>query len=138
VPVRPPLRHAPAIGGASPCVVRAGCRPTLSSFVPRRLGAQNPGRAIAGVAGLVTLLALAGCSDPLRPPGPSVSVERPALSVAASPGATQLDAGGGHSCAVKADGALACWGYNPSGQATAPAGVFTWVSAGPQHTCRPS
>ena len=36
----------------------------------------------------------------------------------------QLSAGQNHSCAVRTDGTIACWGYNNNGQATAPAGVF--------------
>jgi alpha-tubulin suppressor-like RCC1 family protein len=48
---------------------------------------------------------------------------------------TQLSAGGLHTCGVKTDGVLACWGANSSGQATPPAGTFTQVSAGALHTC---
>jgi hypothetical protein len=48
---------------------------------------------------------------------------------------TQVSAGRTHSCAVKTDGALACWGDDQDGQATPPAGTFTQVSAGDFHTC---
>src|SRR5216117_1087585 len=48
---------------------------------------------------------------------------------------SQVSAGGYHSCALRTDGAVACWGLNRYGQATAPAGVFTQVSAGGSHTC---
>jgi alpha-tubulin suppressor-like RCC1 family protein len=36
---------------------------------------------------------------------------------------------------VKTDGGIICWGDNSSGQSTPPAGTFTSVSAGGQHTC---
>src|SRR5439155_17047034 len=42
-----------------------------------------------------------------------------------------------HTCAVKAAGSLACWGYDLYGQASPPAslGTVTQVSAGGAHTC---
>ena len=36
---------------------------------------------------------------------------------------------------IKTSGTLACWGNNSEGQATAPAGTYTIVSAGDFHTC---
>jgi alpha-tubulin suppressor-like RCC1 family protein len=47
-------------------------------------------------------------------------------------------AGGGyHTCELKADGTLACWGSNTYGQATVPEPNENWaqVSAGMYHTC---
>ena len=44
----------------------------------------------------------------------------------------------GHSCGVKTDGTIACWGepdFLNFGQATPPAGAFSQVSAGNRHTC---
>jgi alpha-tubulin suppressor-like RCC1 family protein len=46
-----------------------------------------------------------------------------------------LDAGGLHSCALKADGSVACWGYNDDGETAAPSGSFVSVSAGEYHSC---
>ena len=46
-----------------------------------------------------------------------------------------MSAGDGHTCGVRTDGTLACWGDNCFGQATPPAGTFTAVSAGANHTC---
>ena len=44
-------------------------------------------------------------------------------------------AGGAHSCALGADGAVICWGENSSGQVEAPGGVYTAVVAGDWHSC---
>ncbi|MGD0613111.1 MAG: hypothetical protein ABSB41_16555, partial [Anaerolineales bacterium] len=46
-----------------------------------------------------------------------------------------ITAGGEHTCWLKSDGTLACWGDNSYGQATPPGGTFTQVSAGDLHTC---
>jgi alpha-tubulin suppressor-like RCC1 family protein len=48
---------------------------------------------------------------------------------------TEISAGSLHTCGVKTDGTLACWGKNDSGESTPPTGTFTEVSAGSQHTC---
>ncbi|MCY4424968.1 MAG: S-layer homology domain-containing protein [Acidimicrobiaceae bacterium] len=40
-----------------------------------------------------------------------------------------------HSCALRTDDTIACWGSNTHGQIDAPDGTFTAVSAGLEHTC---
>ena len=40
-----------------------------------------------------------------------------------------------HTCGVKADGSIQCWGDSEYGQATPPSGEFASVSAGGFHTC---
>lgn len=40
-----------------------------------------------------------------------------------------------HSCRVRGDQTVDCWGRNDFGQATAPAGTFTQVVAGSAHSC---
>ena len=45
-----------------------------------------------------------------------------------------LSAGAYHSCAVKSDGTLACWGWDVYGQSTPPGGAFTQVSSGSNHS----
>lgn len=47
----------------------------------------------------------------------------------------KIGAGKDHTCRIRTDDTIACWGYNHSGQATAPTGTFTAVSAGIDHTC---
>ena len=40
-----------------------------------------------------------------------------------------------HSCMVRTDGTIACWGDNEYGQAEAPNGAFKSVAAGSRHSC---
>ena len=46
-----------------------------------------------------------------------------------------INAGRGHSCGLRADGVVGCWGSNTHGQTDAPAGRFTQVSTGADHIC---
>ena len=43
--------------------------------------------------------------------------------------------GPSHTCGVREDGSVACWGDDRFGRATPPAGEFASVSAGREHTC---
>ncbi len=65
-----------------------------------------------------------------------VSIERsvaPPVALAATP--VSISPGYIHTCGLKSDGTLACWGANGYGQAAPPTGSFTQVSAGNFHTC---
>ena len=53
----------------------------------------------------------------------------------AAPRYTAVSAGGGHTCAIRESGEIACWGLNEYGQTDAPPGKFRAVSAGGRHTC---
>ena len=66
------------------------------------------------------------------PPEPEVRSEE---LVSASGLVERISAGGNHSCGLKSDGTLACWGGDRSGQASPPAGTFSQVSAGGWHNC---
>ena len=48
---------------------------------------------------------------------------------------TQVSAGGAHSCGLRTDGSIECWGDNGFGRSDAPGGSFTQVSAGGAHSC---
>ena len=88
----------------------------------------------------------AGCSrSPLRF-CPAVSVTRgqmasflaSALSLIESPASSRfiaIDAGSEHTCGLRGDSRVVCWGQNSQGQADAPEGEFLAVSAGRDHSC---
>jgi hypothetical protein len=58
----------------------------------------------------------------------------PPVALAYSSGV--ISAGGHHTCGIKSDGTVACWGNNAWGQTSpVPAGTFTQVSAGFYNTC---
>ena len=46
-----------------------------------------------------------------------------------------VSAGWSHSCGVRTDNTITCWGDNRYGEADAPAGAFQTVSAGGGHSC---
>src|SRR4051794_8960376 len=62
-----------------------------------------------------------------------------ALSLPAAAGAAvsslQVSAGGSHTCILRTDQTLACWGSNTFGQATPPAGTYSALSSGGDYTC---
>jgi alpha-tubulin suppressor-like RCC1 family protein len=46
-----------------------------------------------------------------------------------------ISAGEFHTCGIKRDGSVACWGDNGFGQASPPAGTFIQITAGGRKTC---
>ena len=76
-----------------------------------------------------------GCNDhTITDPRPK-SPTRPS-AVLLEPGTVaQVSAGGFHSCALRTEGSIACWGDDFFGQTTPPSGIFTQVSAGRFHSC---
>ena len=46
-----------------------------------------------------------------------------------------ISAGGRHSCGLRTNGTITCWGDNSLGQADAPSGSFNAVTAGGAHAC---
>ena len=47
----------------------------------------------------------------------------------------EVAAGGFHSCGIRTDGTVVCWGANWEGQADPPQGEFTVLSSGWDHSC---
>ena len=87
-----------------------------------------------------------GCQrDPLRYcPANSVSRGQMASFLGRAMGIVELpaavrfnaiDAGFEHTCGLRADRTVVCWGSNRYGQSDAPEGEFLAVSAGGQHSC---
>ncbi|MYC43184.1 MAG: hypothetical protein F4X52_11645 [Acidimicrobiaceae bacterium] len=50
-------------------------------------------------------------------------------------GFSDLDSGGQHSCAVRTNATIACWGNNQQSQADPPDGYFKVIGTGWSHTC---
>ena len=48
---------------------------------------------------------------------------------------TAVSSGYQHSCGLRTDGAIECWGLNNEGQSDAPGGNFVAVSGGGLHSC---
>ncbi|MDE2753766.1 MAG: S-layer homology domain-containing protein [Gemmatimonadota bacterium] len=52
-----------------------------------------------------------------------------------SAGYKAIASGWGHSCAIRSDNTVTCWGYNDGGQVTDGVGEFTSIAAGEWHNC---
>ena len=48
---------------------------------------------------------------------------------------TNIDTGRGHSCALKTNGTIECWGNNGDGQAEPHSGQFAAIASGEAHSC---
>ena len=73
----------------------------------------------------------------LNLPQPAVTTNEPPTSTGQRDTAqfTAVAAGGLHSCGLRTDGTITCWGANHQGQASPPRGRFTAVAAGLGHSC---
>ena len=65
----------------------------------------------------------------------SLATLRDTYPTQAAPQFTAIAAGARHSCAIRSDQTLACWGSNLSGEIDAPPGQYTAVAAGGSHSC---
>ena len=79
------------------------------------------------VAGALTVVLLQGLAR--------AGSERAAAMLPLGQIVGSVDGGSAHTCGVRTDRTIACWGKNDLGQATAPAGTFADVSAGGSFTC---
>ena len=78
---------------------------------------------------------VAGCADDMTEPALARPSRGPEFVLLAPGTVAQVSAGSAHTCAVRTDGTVACWGRNDFGQTVPPAGAFTQVSGGWLHTC---
>ena len=126
-------------------LVRAFKLPAAASmgFTDVSVGVHKP-----AVDTLAALKIAAGCNtQPLRYcSGNAITRKQMATFLARTLGLVDLpsetlpvyasvSAGDSHSCGVRTDGTVTCWGVNDKGQVDAPAQVFSSVSAGSAHTC---
>jgi Regulator of chromosome condensation (RCC1) repeat len=93
------------------------------------------GRWIALTAFLLSALA---CNDATSPPssvGPLIRAPQHALVIPST--SPQVSASANHTCALKTDGTVVCWGDDTYGQTTVPAGLASvaQVSSGGYYTC---
>lgn len=83
------------------------------------------------------LLSALACNDATapKPVGPHLRAPQRTLVIPST--TPQVSAGFRHTCALKADGTVVCWGDNTYGQADVPAGLTSvaQVIAGGSHTC---
>ena len=87
---------------------------------------------VLGIVLLVVLLAPAGAQE-----GQEASEIGPRAGLIGGSWQPEsvVSAGSHHTCAVRADGGVDCWGYNYFGQAEDQAGPFVQVSVGSDHSC---
>ncbi len=78
------------------------------------------------LASEVAQLPVFSLGTPPAPPTPPPPTSRGWIAVSA---------GANHTCGIRTDGTVACWGDNRWGQANPPGGTFTTVSASFGHTC---
>ena len=95
---------------------------------------------VARTALVALAAALAACGEqpPLTAPPHALALATPRFSASASSAiAPQVSAGWIHTCALKTNGTVVCWGDNNYGEATVPAGLASvaQVSSGNVYTC---
>src|ERR1017187_6640148 len=87
------------------------------------------------ILGAAAVVACSSKSDP------QISIPDAGPGMVNSPGSTtthdftSVSAGVWHTCGLKTDGTIVCWGVNNFGESTPPPGTFTAVSAGEFFSC---
>ena len=68
-------------------------------------------------------------------PPPTPTTAAPTTTVSTHGQFSTITAGWDHTCGLRTDGTITCWGNNNYGQADAPGGQFNTVTAGGYHSC---
>ena len=112
---RPPRRPAPSPRSARATITPAGSGPTAPSpaggLTPSGRPPRRPAPSPRSVREMTTP---AGCGA--TAPSPAGGVTTPSQATPPAGTFTQVSAGGSHTCGVKSDGTVACWGKNNYGQ----------------------
>jgi len=92
-------------------------------------------RLLTLVAPMLAALACNDATSPLSLAGPEIRAPQRTLVIPST--TPQVSAGNSHTCALKTDGTVVCWGNNNVGQAIVPGGLASvaQVSVGGGHTC---
>lgn len=96
-------------------------------------------RSHEGVGLLITItlgvaLSSTGCAPTVTGGGGDPSEAHP-VAVPSQAERGTLSAGGEHTCKLRADATIVCWGANDYGQLDAPSGEFVELSSGGLHSC---
>ena len=75
------------------------------------------------------------CLEPKPEPEPEPAPDPPNPLNPEVDGGGIISVGSYHTCGVRVDRTIACWGENPDGQTDAPTGLFESVTAGYGHSC---
>ena len=90
-------------------------------------------RAFSNATAFAAIVLASACANQVTSPAESHSV-----SFAIQPGATlgEISLGYQHSCALRPNGTVVCWGFGANGQLDVPSGLLAIeVSAGGNHSC---
>ena len=113
--------HQPGIAAVAAAGITTGCAVEPARYCPQRATTR---------AQMATFLTRALEFDRTNPPGPS------GIPAPGEGNFTAVAVGWDHSCGIKKDRTMICWGNNVSGQAAAPPDrKFVSVAAGRSHTC---
>ena len=111
--------HEASIDALATARITVGCATDPLRFCPDEVATRaEMATYLARAAGLVQVPTPTGLPAPPRP-GAYVAVS----------------AGVNHTCVIRTDRTVACWGRNDYGQADVPFGTFSAVAAGFNHTC---
>ena len=126
----PDIDATVSAGGAN---VEAAAQATIDASVAATMTAQSPAPTPTAMATTAPVLTPTPASTliPTLSPTPT-----PTLPARGGADFIQVSAGESHTCALRSDGSVVCWGDDEVGQLRAPADErFTAIAAGGSHTC---